>query len=155
MNSTLSIALGRRKECTRAWEQPSRGDLAGVRRDAQAAKRRDGARHLGLSQESHDAKHRQAAVVDLRTQPGKVTNPQLETVGPEPKYAEFPRQCCAQEAIADSKAALEHIPKGDFSAFHSSDLFFCKLKGSKSSNGMGCGISFLRDGNAPGLPPRM
>merc|ERR1712100_898683 len=45
-----------------------RHDLAGVRRDAQAAKRRDGARHLGLSQESHDAKHRQAAVVDLRTQ---------------------------------------------------------------------------------------
>ena len=47
------------------------GDLAGVRRDVQAPQRRDGARDLGLSQEGHDAKHRQAAVVDLRAQPGK------------------------------------------------------------------------------------
>ena len=52
-------------------EQTSRGDLAGVRRDVQAPQRRDGARDLGLSQEGHDAKHRQAAVVDLRAQPGK------------------------------------------------------------------------------------
>ena len=50
---------------------------------------------------------------------------------------------------------LRRHPRRDFSAFHSSDLFFCKLKGSKSSNGIGCGISFFRDGNAPGLPPRM
>merc|ERR1719421_1100179 len=39
-----------------------------VRRDVQAPQRRDGARDLGLSQEGHDAKHRQAAVVDLRAQ---------------------------------------------------------------------------------------
>merc|ERR1712093_919596 len=45
-----------------------RHDLAGVRRDAQAPQRRDGVRDLGLSQEGHDAKHRQAAVVDLRAQ---------------------------------------------------------------------------------------
>merc|ERR1719327_926910 len=45
-----------------------RHDLAGVRRDVQAPQRRDGARDLGLSQEGHDAKHRQAAVVDLRAQ---------------------------------------------------------------------------------------
>merc|ERR1712093_880411 len=38
------------------------------RRDDQAPQRRDGARDLGLSQEGHDAKHRQAAVVDLRAQ---------------------------------------------------------------------------------------
>ena len=60
-------------------EQTSRGDLAGVRRDVQAPQRRDGARDLGLSKESHDAKHRQATVVDLRAQPGKswkVNNPQ-------------------------------------------------------------------------------
>merc|ERR1719311_1500910 len=42
-----------------------RHDLARVRRDVQAPQRRDGARDLGLSQEGHDAKHRQAAVVDL------------------------------------------------------------------------------------------
>merc|ERR1719321_1911214 len=45
-----------------------RHDLAGVGRDAQAVQRRDGAGDLGLGQESHDAKHRQAAVVDLRAQ---------------------------------------------------------------------------------------
>ena len=63
-----------------------------------------------------------------------------------------------EEAIDDpqnSKNTLRRHPTRDFSAFHSSDLFFCRLKGSKSSNGMGCGISFFRDGNAPGLPPRM
>ena len=52
-------------------DRPLGGDLAGVGRDAQAVQRRDGAGDLGLGQESHDAKHRQAAVVDLRAQPGK------------------------------------------------------------------------------------
>ena len=70
----LSIAMSlrlRRSAYPGAWRQIPRGDLAGVRRDVQAPQRRDGARDLGLSQEGHDAKHRQAAVVDLRAQPGK------------------------------------------------------------------------------------
>ena len=61
----------RRSAYPGAWRQIPRGDLAGVRRDVQAPQRRDGARDLGLSKESHDAKHRQATVVDLRAQPGK------------------------------------------------------------------------------------
>ena len=73
---------------------------------------------------------------------------------------EPPRKRCAESEQRQSlslrkKTSLRRHPKRDFSAFHSSDLFFCKLKGSKSSNGIGCGISFFRDGNAPGLPPRM
>ena len=74
MFSKLSIAMSlrlRRSTHPGAWRQIPRGDLAGVRRDVQAPQRRDGARDLGLSQEGHDAKHRQAAVVDLRAQPGK------------------------------------------------------------------------------------
>ena len=73
----LSIAMSlrlRRSAYPGAWRQIPRGDLAGVRRDVQAPQRRDGARDLGLSQEGHDAKHRQAAIVDLRAQPG---NPRI------------------------------------------------------------------------------
>ena len=73
---------------------------------------------------------------------------------------EPPRKRCAESEQRQSlslrkNTSLRRHPTRDFSAFHSSDLFFCRLKGSKSSNGMGCGISFFRDGNAPGLPPRM
>ena len=141
-------------------EQTSRGDLAGVRRDVQAPQRRDGARDLGLSKESHDAKHRQATVVDLRAQPGKSTTRRNGKDNCTAKDDGSPRKRCAESEQRQSlslrkNTSLQRHPTRDFSAFHSSDLFFCRLKGSKSSNGMGCGISFFRDGNAPGLPPRM
>ena len=84
---------------------------------------------------------------------------EIETIAAPPRMAGHPANS-AQNQRSDRQSSklkntLRRHPTRDFSAFHSSDLFFCRLKGSKSSNGMGCGISFFRDGNAPGLPPRM
>merc|ERR1719198_158381 len=45
-----------------------RHDLARVRAESEARQERDGARHLGLGQEAHEANHREAAVVDLGDQ---------------------------------------------------------------------------------------
>ena len=85
---------------------------------------------------------------------------EIETIAAPPRMTSHPANAAQNQRRSDRRSSklkntLRRHPTRDFSAFHSSDLFFCKLKGSKSSNGMGCGISFFRDGNAPGLPPRM